>query len=265
MQTNKSAEWVPKPGVSKETLARVQKRLFEMAVATRDILESHDIPYMIAFGTLLGAVRHNGFVPWDDDFDMYLFNDSYGDALNVLREELPPGMFVEDELTEPMYFHGWAHVKDLGSEASCGMYAHDSCYAHKGVHLDLYRAVEVRRGALNQHLRNENLAYINRRRSKGLMSDEEYERRMERLDVIVGCCPGAEGSDDLGYALIAPYKYKFMLKKDVFPMKRYLFNGTEFFGPQEGERILSFTYGDFMEYPPLEKRQPKYDSVVFFG
>ena len=91
---------------------RVQKRLLEMAITIAEILEKNDIPYMIAFGTLLGAVRHRGFIPWDDDFDFYLFDDSYDVAIEILRSELPRDMFLEDDKSEPLYFHSWAHVKD---------------------------------------------------------------------------------------------------------------------------------------------------------
>ena len=68
-----------------------------MAVVIRDILESHNIPYFITYGTLLGAVRHQGFIPWDDDFDFYLFDDSYDKAIHALRAEMPVNMFLEDE------------------------------------------------------------------------------------------------------------------------------------------------------------------------
>ena len=53
---------------------RVQETLLKMAKTIAGILEANDIPYMIAFGTLLGAVRHIVFIPWDDDFEFYLFD-----------------------------------------------------------------------------------------------------------------------------------------------------------------------------------------------
>ena len=70
-------------------IKRVQNRLLEMAKATAAILEKNNIPYQIAFGTLLGAVRHGGFIPWDDDFDFLLFDDSYDKATEALARELP--------------------------------------------------------------------------------------------------------------------------------------------------------------------------------
>ena len=67
-------------------IKRVQERLLKMAKEIASILEDHDIPYQIAFGTLLGAVRHKGFIPWDDDFDFFLFDDSYEKAMEVLQK-----------------------------------------------------------------------------------------------------------------------------------------------------------------------------------
>ena len=80
-------------------IKRVQNRLLEMGKVIADILERNNIPYMITFGTLLGAVRHGGFIPWDDDFDMFLFEDSYEKAMEVLSKELPMDMFLENKDT----------------------------------------------------------------------------------------------------------------------------------------------------------------------
>ena len=118
---------------TQEDVKKVQARLLEMAKAIRDVLEAHNIPYFITYGTLLGAVRHQGFIPWDDDFDFYLFDDTYDMAIEVLRAELPEGLFVEDAKSEPKYFHGWAHVKDMNSYTECELFPQDGCYAHKGL------------------------------------------------------------------------------------------------------------------------------------
>lgn len=81
---------------------RVQQVLLSMAVSIRDVLDRHDIPYMMAYGTLLGAVWHKGFIPWDDDLDFYLFDDSYERAIQYLREELPADYYMEEKDVLPL-------------------------------------------------------------------------------------------------------------------------------------------------------------------
>ena len=53
-------------------LRKAQCRMLEMLSFLNEICEKHDIEYFIAFGTLLGAYRHGGFIPWDDDIDVYV-------------------------------------------------------------------------------------------------------------------------------------------------------------------------------------------------
>ena len=120
-------------------IKRVQKRLLEIGKNIATILESNNIPYIITFGTLLGAVRHGGFIPWDDDFDFFLFDDIYDKAIELLRKNLPNDMFLEDEKSELKYFHGWAHVKDMNSEVYCEQFPQDNLYNHHGLSVDLYK------------------------------------------------------------------------------------------------------------------------------
>ena len=51
-------------------IIKIQERLLYMAKAIKHVLENNNIPYFITYGTLLGAVRHRGFIPWDDDIDV---------------------------------------------------------------------------------------------------------------------------------------------------------------------------------------------------
>ena len=65
------------------------------------------------------------------------------------------------------------------------------------------------------------------------------------------------------FAMITSYKCKFLEIGDVFPLKKYRFEDTEFFGPAKAEIILRNIYGDFMKFPPIEERIGHYSSVEF--
>lgn len=73
------------------------------------ICRKYDIKYFLIVGSLLGAIRHKGFISWDDDIDIALFREDYDKLEKVLPSELPSNMFMQTTLTDPGY--GTAHMK----------------------------------------------------------------------------------------------------------------------------------------------------------
>ncbi len=67
------------------------------------VCERYDIPWFMAYGSLLGAVRHEGFIPWDDDIDIYLLREDYKKLLEILPKELPNGYIVKSPLLQTGY------------------------------------------------------------------------------------------------------------------------------------------------------------------
>lgn len=243
-------------------LKRVQKKLLEMGKNIASILESNDIPYIITFGTLLGAVRHGGFIPWDDDFDFFLFDDTYDAAIELLRKELPKDMFLEDEKSESKYFHGWAHVKDMNSEVYCEQFPQDNLYNHHGLSVDLYKCKRIHSSELLDYRIVEMKKYLKRKLDKGIIDLSSYN--LQR-DILKEAIEKEEKNNPIEDSFIygMAVKERFMFEKDIFPLKKYLFDDVEFWGPNDSNSILKHFYGDYMQLPSEENRLPHYSKVVF--
>ncbi|MBE5865436.1 MAG: LicD family protein [Lachnospiraceae bacterium] len=74
------------------------------------ICEKYDIPYFVYYGSLLGAVRHSGFIPWDDDIDIALLREDYEKLMSVLPGELPAGYIVHNPLADDENGEYWGSV-----------------------------------------------------------------------------------------------------------------------------------------------------------
>ena len=248
-------------------LARVHVRLLCMAKVIADILERNNIPYIISYGTLLGAVRHNGFIPWDDDIDFCLFADSYEQAIQALNKELPNDMFLENENSEPKFFHGWSRIKDLTTKTEKRVSLNSTVYAHQGLDIDLFRITKMKESEELYFRTEEHLKYLERMKRHSIISEDEFKHRYEAVM--------RKSNDDKrmknfstrgGYIFVAPLFYDDRIYEvDMFPLKQYRFEDTYFYGPNNPVPFLKCCYGDYMCFPPVEKRRTHYANVVFLN
>lgn len=239
---------------------KVQNRLFEMGVVVTKILDKYNIKYLIIFGTLLGAVRHKGFIPWDDDFDIAIFDEDYSRAIATLRKELPNNLFLEDEKSEPLFFHAWAHVKDCRSIVNRKIYKQDDYYLHKGLMLDLYRIKKMKRSQVENYLNKENYNYILRRFNKGLMSKQEYDDRILKLNEKIQEDNKILYKEDRDVFVSVYFYFEF---DDIIPLSLIKFENHMFFCPHKPNNVLKTVYDDYMTLPPKEKRISHFSSVEF--
>jgi hypothetical protein len=86
-------------------LRRHQMRMLDILIEVDRICKKHHISYWLSSGTLIGALRHNGFIPWDDDLDIEMMRSDYLRLMEVLPQELPEWLALQSDKTDPAYFY----------------------------------------------------------------------------------------------------------------------------------------------------------------
>ena len=118
-------------------LRKQQNRMTEMLLVVDGICKKHGIRYWLCAGTLLGAVRHGGYIPWDDDLDVGLLRKDYQRLMEVLPGELPPTMALQTNDTDKNYFYFFAKLRDRNSllAEEC---PYDEVFKERGVFIDIF-------------------------------------------------------------------------------------------------------------------------------
>ena len=96
---------------TKDTLRKVQLKQLEILLEVKRICNKHHIDYQLCGGTLLGAVRHGGFIPWDDDIDITMLRDDYERFLDVAPGEISDRYHIESPESHPNYIFSYCKVR----------------------------------------------------------------------------------------------------------------------------------------------------------
>ena len=240
-------------------LRPLQLKMLEMLTTITDILERNNIPYWLEGGTLLGAMRHGGFIPWDDDVDIDILAADTERMKEALRRELPPTMILPDPPAKtPIY-----KVRDLNSFFV--EFADDfrQDYA-KGVYVDIFPKVECPsfpRGFTKRIAKG----YC---RSNSILHKQHYYSWRSVAELFYfGTKRALCGAIWHTASLFFPKgKYVSMMLKNngcglmhrkdkLFPLKKVRFEDREFFAPADPDFFLRECFGNWRELPPENQRQ----------
>lgn len=115
---------------------RLQENLLEIIIEVDRICRKHNINYFLDGGTALGAIRHKGFIPWDDDADIGMPREDYEKFITVAREELNSKYFLQIPESEPNYFLTYAKVRKNNTKYVES--ATKKIKMHQGIFVDIF-------------------------------------------------------------------------------------------------------------------------------
>ena len=107
----------------------------DMYLSFAEICEKYGLKYFVLGGTMLGAVRHNGFIPWDDDLDVGMLREDYEKFLRLATKEIKHPLFLQTPYNDPESFLSWAKIRNSTTTAVSRVTSHRRF--NQGLFLDI--------------------------------------------------------------------------------------------------------------------------------
>lgn len=246
------------------TLRKAQLRMLDILLVVDRIFRKHHIYYWLDGGTLLGAVRHGGFIPWDDDLDINIRVTDIPRIRQILQTELPQNLCYQDVTTDWNYYMLICKVRDKNSVFEDH---YSKRMKERGIYIDLIPMEEVVPLPLKSII---DFVYIRCVRGIHNYSDRFIEKLLGYICYLpsilcVGLCrlwTRIFHSHMWGH-IYGWISYNHISEKDIFPLTEIDFEGHKVFAPHNPDAYLTALFGDYMQIPPEDKRVTHLAKITF--
>lgn len=237
-------------------LRQCQMVMLRMLKILHYLCEKHGIHYFLVGGSLLGAVRHKGFIPWDDDLDVGMTRSEYEKFVRYAVPELPYDIFFQTPETDVYYpacSRVEARLKDKYSSYIQSGAKKDQKH-HLGLQLDIFvydRAYLPHNAfifALNRSLQV--FFWKVGANSKGNINRAKLLMAISKNTPI----PLVYASSFIGYDKMIKLGANYIRKNKIATLEKVPFEVMEIYIPQGWDACLKRQYGDYMKLPPVEKQ-----------
>lgn len=254
------------------TLEQHQAVLYELLIEFDRVCRLHNIPYVLYAGTAIGAVRHNGFVPWDDDADVLMLRTDYEHFLEVAEHTLDNKYFLQREYSEH-----WpvGSSKLRKNNTTClEKYHPDDNLRHQGIYIDIFPCDNASDSSFIRKLQ----FFASRIVVAQDLYNRGYDTNSAAKKVFMALCrffPKAplrkivllRGKSNTQYVhsffgSTRTDKKSVYLRKWITSVEEHRFNDSQFFISSYYDQLLTVMYGDYMTLPSEEDRKQKVHAIL---
>ena len=259
------------------SLEEAQLRMLEVLCEVDKICRKYNIKYWLDAGTLLGAIRHKGFIPWDDDIDIAMLREDYKKFKSIVDKELDEKYFCQSPISDKYSEAPWIKIRDNNSIIGD---IDSKEKSHRGLFIDILPYDDC--NEFNKKIKNPIYNIINLK----WKSELPYKKKAKNIprNIVLFLLKNtykifpyksfikkAYYKGDLGkdmnneyidYGIESPWNMK--LKREyIFPLKEVEFSGFKFMAPNKYDKVLEVLYGDWGNLPPKEKQVPTHSSKIY--
>lgn len=240
-------------------LRQVQLRLLDMLLYIDRICKENKIDYWLSSGTLIGAVRHGGFIPWDDDVDVEMMPDGLSRFIKAVELDETGQYAIHNHSNDPNYLFAFTKLRDLHTRIEEEKVVPQKLL-YEGCSIDIFTMVPSNSRRLHVWARKcigkemtlwRAIAGKTDRQQAILKAVIDFPVRKIALPLLAMLSKVNAGSQ-LRHTLSAPFHAP-RRKEEIFPLGKVTFEGHEFPAPCNTDAYLRRIYVDYSVIPSMDK------------